>query len=256
MPDKLIYACAVLVAAIVILAYIIFFVYKDEIALIPGMVNPPANQGRIGELCNTSSSIIKRGNSTNYIVLNVTVYIEGGKCMVREEVLQDANSGMAGYNLTGYNITCNLSYDELRKFGMRTCQGSISSFASALGSGASGGTVTVSGKILCSLYDAACKERMLRNIKQCGESEMLDDALIGEDLNRTSYWTLYINIGKPGGNCEIYYEVVNIANLPPEIPPNVKGMNMTCRIPLSNFPIQYVTVYWCDGSLEQYIEYI
>ena len=240
--------------------------------LVTGFPGPRGNAGgedgaSMGEMCAPSSSVVKLGNSTSYVLMNITIYIEGGKCFRREEVIEDAGSGLAGYDITGYNVTCNLSLEELDKFGMHTCQGSIAPFASAMGSGGAGGGGGGGGSgggdggtappgSYCTLFDAACKEQVLASVKSCGESETMIDERIAGAPNATSYWTLFIDIGKSGENCSIFYEVINIADLPPDIPPSVKGMNMTCIIPVSAFPIDYVTVYYCEGSLEKYIEYI
>jgi hypothetical protein len=90
------------------------------------------------------------------------------------------------------------------------------------------------------------------------------------ELNHTqggvSYWSLfmkietlpveYTDLGKLPERCQIYYEIINAVNLPPEIPPAVVGTSMTCTISKNRFPINGVTRRYCEGDLEEYIDII
>jgi hypothetical protein len=83
---------------------------------------------------------------------------------------------------------------------------------------------------------------------------MVDDE-IGHTTNGTSYWTVYINVERLSTTCQTFYEVTNIVNLPPEMPPQIMGMNMTCTVPLSEFPITGLHASYCKGDLMEYIHY-
>ncbi len=57
-----------------------------------------------------------------------------------------------------------------------------------------------------------------------------------------------------GEECSIYYKVINIVNIPPNIPPEIQGMDMTCTAPITEYPRDSIERSWCQGGLIQYFD--
>jgi hypothetical protein len=118
----------------------------------------------------------------------------------------------------------------------------------------------------CSLEADDCKEEAAEHITECQESEITMDMELNHTQGGTTYWTLFIDIDrlpveyteteKLPERCRMYHELINAVNLPPEIPPSIVGMSMTCTIELYRFPISSVTVRFCEGDLVDYIKLI
>jgi hypothetical protein len=77
-----------------------------------------------------SVSVVTVGNETNNLTIQTTTYMKDGKCVTEEIVLEDANSGVAPFDITGYNTTCEIEEERFEQFGQKACNGSISSFTS------------------------------------------------------------------------------------------------------------------------------
>ncbi len=214
-----------------------------------------------------SVSIVTIGNETNNITIQTTTYMKDGKCVTEEIVLEDANSAIAPFDITGYNTTCEVEEEKLEVFGQHACNGSIMAYIS--GDEEVGGEPEEDEYVYqayCSLEAENCKEEAAQYIKNCDESQITMDMEINHTQGGVSYWTIYIEItelpleytelGKLPARCQMYHELINAVNLPPEIPPSIIGMAMTCEIELSKFPIDAVTASYCDGDLLDYIQLI
>ena len=69
------------------------------------------------------------------------------------------------------------------------------------------------------------------------------------------YLTIYMEVNRGSTECQIYYKILNAVNLPPEIPPQIVGMDMTFNIMLSEFPISSMEADWCGGELVDYFSF-
>lgn len=221
--------------------------------------------------CSPSVSIVTVGNATNNVTFRVTTFMKDGKCVTEEVVIDDANSGIAPFDITGYNTTCDVPLDVLEEFGQKACNGSLLSYLSSDGKAPSaedeeGVEEEYVYTAYCSLEADDCKETAAQYVQTCGESEITMDLEINHTQGGVSYWTIFIDVeqlpveytdtGKLPARCSIYHELINAVNLPPEIPPGIIGMNMTCTIPLTEFPISGVSVSSCDGGLVDYMQII
>jgi hypothetical protein len=273
---------AILCAAVAVLALVHLFVMPlDRLFLFlisersqcgPNDADCFARLESVRGNCNPSVSIVTVGNATNNVTIRVTTFMRDGKCVTEEIVLDDSNSGIAPFDIAGYNTTCDVPIEKLEEFGQKACNGSLLSYISPGGKPPSGGgTVEEEDggyvyKAYCSLEAQDCKETAAEYVKTCGESEITMDLDINHTQGGVSYWTIFIDVerlpveytdtGKLPARCSIYHELINAVNLPPEIPPGIIGMNMTCIVPLSRFPIGGVSVTSCEGDLVEYMRII
>jgi hypothetical protein len=240
----------------------------------PGDAECIARLSAVRGNCSPSVAIVTVGNETNNVTIRVTTFMRDGKCVTEEVVLDDANSGIAPFDITGYNTTCDVPLDKLSEFGQKACNGSLLSYISpdSTAPSAGGGENGVGGEdgyvytAYCSLDAQDCKETAGEYVKTCREAQITMDLSINHSQGGTSYWTIFINIdrlpveytdtGKLQPRCSIYHELINAVNLPPEIPPGIIGMNMTCEIELDMFPINGVSVSSCEGALVDYMQII
>ncbi len=214
-----------------------------------------------------TESILVIGNETNRIIIKVTTYMENGKCITKEEIIDDS-SGLAPYNLTGREIECEIDEEVLEETGQIVCDNSLAGF---LAPGSSDTSTTVSDgetvfQAYCSLDADDCKEEASTYIKNCMNAEITLDQELDHTAGGLTYWTLYIDVDerpveytatqKLQPRCVIFHKLLNAVNLPPEIPEQVIGMNMTCTIDLDLFPINGISVRWCEGELVNYIQVI
>ena len=223
------------------------------------------------ERCKPSVNIITIGNDTRYVKMRITIARKGDECITTEEIIEDHDSNFGLGDMTGYNASCNISMADLARFGHRACQGSIYDFVVPVvgGGGSGGGTGGARGspegfgggtpqdrppKIYCTVDDMPCQEMVAGLINNCTDAEIEASELISysEEIGM-SYITSYIQVMR-GSECSIYYKVLNIVNLPPNIPPEVMGMDMTCSAPLSQFPRVGIDRGWCSGGLIQYFD--
>ena len=104
--------------------------------------------------------------------------------------------------------------------------------------------------------DSACQSTVTNNVFNCVPSiiEAIESIDYGDQ--GVIYWTTYLEIGRESDNCHIYYKIINAVNLPPEIPPQVVGMDMNCNVAMTEFPITGLKYSWCSGSLVDYFIYI
>ena len=223
------------------------------------------------EACSPPSSIVHAGNSTNNLTIEITRYWQDGKCYRQEVVIDDSDSGITNYDIEGYSTTCAMSPEDFERFGNLACNGSLLPFVapgSAEGGPGSGdfGEGGDSYQAYCSLLAEDCHGEAAKMVKNCNEAEILMDQEIGNTQGGASYWTLYLDIQRLPveylptqrlpERCVLYHELVNAVNLPPELPPQVVGMNMTCTVELSRFPISGISIRWCDGDLVDHIKLI
>ncbi len=271
-------ALAVVSILVIILSVHLFVFPLDEMFISLIMVRSECPPGDIECLervkslrsnCTPSESIVTVGNTTNNITIKVTTHKKGENCIVNEEVLNDCNSGITYYNLTGYNISCDMPPELWEKYGLHGCEGSLLNYVSPSSEGDNGGG-SGGGEYIyqayCSLEADDCKAEAANYIKNCWLADILMDMEVNHLQGGTSYWTIsilidqlpveYTQTQKLQERCGIYHELVNAVNLPPEIPPSTIGSNMTCTIPLKNFPINSVSVRWCEGELAEYIQLI
>ena len=213
------------------------------------------------EECIPSSTVITVGNGSNYMRIRYTVRKVGDRCIISEEVLEDNGSGMAPFSIAGYNNSCNLSTEELEKYGTKGCQGSIVDFAVEKLSGSGGAEQGFGGgtpesdppSIYCGMGDQQCQMKVSEYIDNCREANIEASEIVAYGDSGASYITSYIEIRHDTG-CSIYYRVLNIVNLPPEIPPEVVGMEMTCTAPMEEFPREGIEREWCAGELIEYFD--
>lgn len=209
--------------------------------------------------CIPSVSVVTIGDAHENITMRITIKKEGEDCIIIEEVIADSNSGIAPYNLTGYNSTCVLDPETIEKYGALACDDSLLGFVGGGGTNRRGGGEYGDPgpkTLYCNVFDSICKETVKQYVRNCELSYVIFDEEINHSINGSSYWTVDLNITKDDDYCILYHTLINAVNLPPEIPPHLIGMNMTCNIPHFKFPIQWISIRWCEGGLVDYIKLI
>jgi len=189
--------------------------------------------------CIPSKFAIDTGNLT--LLVDITRGLN--ECTFREEVEQ-----------TGYTVNCTLPLGETG------CEGSLYDYLvppedGGSGGGNGGGEPPVPPDwarpvLYCSLTNTSCKADAVNYVKNCLPATITDD----DKRWASGYWTKYITVDRTDSHCELYFEIINAVDIPPEVPPNIVGMTMSCTIPLSTFPIDTVTEEWCEGPLFDYLE--
>ncbi len=268
---KIIYGLMLIDVALIVFIGVLLLIMPENMECAPGDAECLSRLSELRRLCHPSRTIVTVGNSTNYMKILVIVYWDGQKCVSDETVIEDHMSGVAPFDISGYRTICNTTPELLEKYGEHACNGSLLGFFSPDGSSDYGGSGETGGddyvyRAYCSLEADDCKEEVSDYIKNCRPADILMDMEINNSQGGASYWTLAIQIQrlpaeytstkKLQPRCEIYHELVNAVNLPPEIPPHVIGDTMTCTIPLSDFPIGSVSLRWCEGELVEYIQMI
>lgn len=263
--SSILYLVTVIVAVLVVsLSYLLF--------LTPQLINCEQGEEECIEKvddfrddCIPSESIITVGNETNYIKMKITIYKEGDKCFTKEEVLEDHNSNFSPIDLTGYNNTCNMTAEELEKYGPHACQGSLADFIIPIGKGDGGsgggndgfgdGTPSSSPPhIYCPTGDWQCTEDAVVYVNNCDPAEIEASEFLSYGPQGASFITSYLEVSRTVSDCVFYYRILNIVNLPPEIPPEVIGMDMVCSAPLTEFPRSGIEREWCQGELIDYFD--
>ena len=259
----------VLVINMGVVSYLLIY-FPQTLACQPGDEECENRLDELRRACTPMTTVISAGNETNSLKIEITRYWENGECIRKEEVIDDVDSGITYYDITGYETTCVVTPEEYEKFGLYACNGSLLPFVvpgemeGIFGSGDS-----IEGFIFqayCSLDADDCHAEAAKHVTECLEADILMDQEIGHTGGGKSYWTLYLKIRrrpeeyyarrKVPERCVLYHELVNAVNLPPEMPPQVVGMNMTCTVELSKFPISGVSIKWCEGELVDYIQLI
>ena len=136
---KVIYGFLVIDIMLIILIAMLFFLIPENLECEDGDKSCLTVSKVFREACTPSTTIITIGNSTNYIKMRITVYREGDKCFIKEEVIEDCSSGIEPVDLTGYDNICNLTDEELEKYGPHACQGSLFDFVVSSDDGGDGG---------------------------------------------------------------------------------------------------------------------
>ena len=260
----------ILVINMVIVAFLLFYI-PQTLPCEPGDETCMSLLDELRSDCTPSTYFVNAGNSTNNLTIKVTRYWDGRECHRKEEVVEDANSEITFYDITGYETDCAISPEDFEKYGHLRCNGSLLPFVSP-GSVGEGSDFTPSGgsggvySAYCSIGADDCTAEAATYVTNCNEAEIILDQEIGNTLGGVSYWTLYMTIErlpveytatqKLPERCQIYHELINAVNLPPEIPPHVIGMNMTCTVDLSYFPISGISIRWCTGDLVEHIQLI
>lgn len=199
------------------------------------------------ENCIPSSTII---HGRDGIVLMVNITREDGKCVRKETVIGSENPE-SDY-LLGRNMTCEYGLSGLQTPSETKCPGSLYDYVvegkgSALGGGS---IIPTNPRKECGLEDEECKYKGIGYIESCIDAEIITTDLRWEPLG---YWTMLTKVNRRDNICILYFEILNAVNLPPGIPTTIIGSNMTCKIPVSEFPIQNLTASWCAGELYNYI---
>jgi hypothetical protein len=215
------------------------------------------------EDCIPSTSVVTVGNETNHIRMRVVVRNEGGECVITEEILEDSDSGLGPYDLTGYNVSCGLSPEEFEAYGPQACNGSLFDYVvnqegeGPGGDAGDGGTAPEEGeKLFCSEYDYECKETRAEHVSNCVDVVAESTEVITYEEDDIMFWTVYLDVEKKPSGCELYYRVINAVNLPPDIPYDVIGMDMQCWVPESELPIPGIYLAACEGDLKEYFMFI
>jgi hypothetical protein len=104
--------------------------------------------------------------------------------------------------------------------------------------------------ITCDIDDEECKATADGYLQNCTNSRITNTVQRWEP---DGYWTLFFNVSKQQEECQYYVEVLNAVNLPPGTPISIIGSNMTCNIPLSEFPVGILNSTWCEGNLYTYL---
>lgn len=256
---KVIYGFLAIDVVLIIMITMLFVITPESLDCIPGDQECLSELSNFRKICQPSDSIITVGNSTNYMRIKVRIYWNGEKCITEEEVLVDHSSGFAPIDMTGYNNTCNLTLEELEKYGPNACQGSIIDFvAQPDSSGGSSGNVEAEEEtppnIYCSIEDMECNQMVMSYVDNCDPATIEAYQILSYVDEGISYIAYYIETGRSDNNCVVYYRVLNIVNLPPEIPPEIIGMDMTCTASLSLFPREGLERDWCQGELIEYFD--
>jgi hypothetical protein len=199
--------------------------------------------------CVPSSTIIEGRDG---IVLMVNITREGEKCVRTETVLDAPESSY----LVGHNVTCESNLSQLDDPESLACPGSLYDYVKPSGGGGGGSSGPAPPpripELNCGIDDNECKDLANQYLLGCTNSKIINTDIVWYP---TGYWTTLTNISRQVYNCWLYFEVLNAVNLPPGIPSNITGINMTCNVPLSAFPISNFTSEWCSGELFDYLQY-
>ena len=246
---------ALLLAAVVLAAAIPIFVFLNYRMFLPVETadcrqDPSCAQDLETKMseCVPSSTIMEGRDG---IVLMVNITREGDECIRTETVLDAPESGY----LIGHNVTCESNLSQLSDPESLACPGSLYDYVKPSGGGGGGsGPAPLPGipQFSCGIDDSACKDAGTQYVQGCQNSKMITTDIIWYP---SGYWTLLINITRQD-NCSLYFEVLNAVDIPPGIPSTIIGMNMTCNVPFSDFPLTNLTTEWCSGELFDYIQYI
>jgi len=193
--------------------------------------------------CIPSSTII---TGRDGLILMVNITREGDKC-VRTETVIGSEEVLSRY-LVGRNNTCetNLSDDN------QICPGSLYDYVKPSGGGGdSGGAPKPPGipVLTCGLDDDECKVTADDYLQDCITSKITNTEY---RWLPDGYWTLYFDVSRLA-ECHYYVEVLNAISLPPGVPTDIIGYNMTCDVPLSEIPVGPLNASWCEGNLYDYL---
>ena len=253
MKPALLVLTAVVIAAIPVYVYLNYYMFVPIETFDCGQ-DPSCIQGLETKKseCIPSSTIMEGRDG---IVLMVNITWEGDRCIRTETVLDAPESGY----LVGHNVTCQSNLSQLDKPESLVCPGSLYDFVKPSaegggGGGGDGGPVPAPPpgipELNCGVDDNNCKDIANQYLLGCASSK-----IINTDIRWVpeGYWTTLTNISREY-ECSIYFEVLNAVNLPPGVPSTIIGMNMTCIIPFSEFPIANFTSQWCSGELFDYLQ--
>ncbi|MCK5547796.1 MAG: hypothetical protein KAI64_02195 [Thermoplasmata archaeon] len=258
---QFLYLLAIVVVINIFIVLFLLFYIPQTLECLPDDEECASRLNELQEACSPPTTIIYVGNSTNNLTIEINRYLQDGKCYREEVVTDDSDSGITYYDIEGYSTTCAMSSEDFERFGQLACNGSLLPFVlpgSVEGGPGSGdfGEGGDSYQAYCSLVAEDCHGEAANMVKDCNEAEILMDQEIGNSQGGASFWTLYLNIQRLPERCVLYHELVNAVNLPPELPPQVVGMNMTCTVELSKFPISGISIRWCDGDLVDHLKLI
>ena len=245
---------ALLVIALLLVLGVLFtqfnylFMEKDIFSCDPNDLDCLSKANQYMDDCIPSKFSIEDGNLT----LIVDIERNLSECDIREEIEQ-----------TGYTVNCTAPIGE-------GCEGSLFDYMAPEGGGGGGDSGDsgdsgdgeqptgppgvppgwVAPDLYCSLTDIACKSDAVYYVKNCLPATITDD----DQRWSSGYWTKYITVGRTDSTCELYFEITNAVDIPPEVPPNLVGMTMECLLPVSSLPIEVLEEGWCTGPLFEYLE--
>jgi hypothetical protein len=204
------------------------------------------NLGTNVEECIPSSTLMQ-GRDGIWLMVNITR--EGNRCVRTENVVSSEKP--ENEYLLNHSVTCEFSLSNMGNASATACPGTIYDFVTPPpAEGSQGAHVEYDPFPHCGFYSYGCKERISSNVQNCVISEMTDNDLKWEP---NGYWTGLIRLQRVGDVCQLYLEVLNAVNLPPDVPSTLIGSSMTCNISVSELPVQYVPESACDGNLYQYL---
>ncbi len=265
---KVIYALLMTDVVLIAIISVFLFILPEKMECALGDEDCLSKLDDMRSMCKNSDTVVTLGNSTSYVKIRVKVYWDGEKCVTEETVVEDYNSGIANYDITGYSTECNVTPEMLEKYGPHACNGSLLGYISPDDTGGDdsgeGGGDDCVYTAYCSLEAEDCKEEATEYVNNCDPAEIVMDMEVAHTMGGTSYWTLsvtierlpveYTSTEKLPERCRTTHEVINAVNLPPELPPDIIGKSMTCVIPLSMFPMEDVSIRWCEGDLVEHIQ--
>ncbi len=193
--------------------------------------------------CIPSSTIV---TGRDGIILMVNITRVGDKCVQTETVM--GSEELKSEYLTGRNTTCenNLSYT-----GPQICPGSLYDYVvTPEGGGGSGPNPPAIPVLTCGLDDQECKSTADGYLQNCVTSKITNTEY---RWLPDGYWTMFFDVSRLAEECHYFVQVLNAVNLPPGTPISVIGSNMTCDIPLYEFPVGPLNSTWCEGSLYDYL---
>jgi len=251
MKPALFVLAAVVIAAIPVYVYLNYYMFVPIETFDCGQ-DPSCIQGLETKKseCIPSSTIMEGRDG---IVLMVNITREGDKCIRTERVLDAPESSY----LVGHNVTCESGLSQLNKPESLACPGSLYDFVKPSGGEGGGGDPGSPPppkihELNCGIDDNACKDLANHYLQGCENSKIINTDIIWYP---TGYWTIFINISRTY-ECWLYFEVLNAVNIPPAVPSTIIGMNMTCNISFSEFPIANFTSEWCSGEFFDYLQYL
>jgi len=203
--------------------------------------------------CIPSSTIVKTKDGIT-IMINITRI--GDKCVRTERVLDAEGKDY----LIGYKVNCSFPLNDMKDPKvLKNCSGSLYDYlvpeeggeGGGGDSGAGEGTQETPTALYCPLNDIQCKEEAKNRIVNCIDSEITNVEFRWEP---DGYWTAYTEIQRTGEVCEIYMEILNAVNIPPGVPADIIGYNLTCEVPVTELPyMEQLTSQWCSGKLLDYL---
>ena len=259
--DKKINALLIVILIVILIFLILNFPvqFSTNLYCQEGDDNCIERAGDLREDCIPSETIIikERPDGNMTILINVTRV--GDDCIIEESIIDlDLEEGE---EFNPYDVKCIIPIEHTGS--PFDCQDSLyDNFVLESEGGGNGGSdeggygeeeeaeyVSSIITVVCSMTNLQCKEIATDYIQNCRESDITDTEKVWTD---DSYWTKNIVVEDHNQSCLLYITIISVVNPPPQIPPDIIGMQLECSFPIDpvqNPPIENLTLDYCLGDL-------